>query len=558
MGRDNQATYRKRAQARLCIQQGRFRDARVLYEEICQGEEHDAEAWGTLGAINGQLGEFERAADCFRRSLSLRPGQAGVLFNLAQAYLYLRRLQDAVDVYREVNRLVPNAPDAHRNLGFALQSQQKLDDAIASYRQVLRIQPGHSATHSNLLLLLNYHPDYDAGMIFDEHRRWGEVHADKYPACADRRPDTDPERQLRIGYVSPDLRQHSVAFFLEPLLANRNPAAVHITCYADVKKEAATTQRLKRLADHWHNISGRSDDEVAQLIRLDSIDILVDLAGHTADNRLLVFARRPAPLLVTYLGYPTTTGLKAMDYRLTDSWVDPPGATEQLHTETLLRLPGGFLCYQPPADAPPVAVPPADTRGPVTFGSFNNLTKINPRVVGLWSDILRALPDTRMVIKNNSLHDPATVDNYRGLFMAQGITPDRLDLTGSVPGLARHLAMYGEIDIALDTFPYNGTTTTCEALWMGVPVITLQNNTNAGRVGSSLLRQAGLPELICDRPEDYVDLALALAGDSERRSSLRRELRSMMRSCPLLDGQSFARKIEAAYRSTWRAYCARS
>lgn len=555
MSNSYRSVSRKRAKALVCIQQGRYLDAKALYGEILRSDGDDADTWGTLGAINGQLGDFEEAINCFRRSLAIKPGQVKVLFNLAQAFLYKKRLQDAVVVYREVIRLLPNCVDAHRNLGVALQSQQKLDEAITCYRRVLQLQPDHAAVHSNRLFALNYHPDYDAKMIFNEHRRWGELHADNLTRCQAHDCVANVDRQLRVGYISPDLRQHSVACFFEPLLLHRNANAIHVTCYADVAVDDDTSLRLKRLSDQWHKITGLSDLQVVELIRSDQIDILVDLAGHTANNRLLVFARRPAPVQITYLGYPTTTGLKTMDYRLTDARVDPLGKTEELYTETLLRLPDGFLCYQPPAETPPVSLTAENQSGHITFGSFNNLTKITPQVVSLWARILQLLPDARLHIKNNSLADPATCKHYHDLFLSEGISRDRIDLIASVASLYEHLVLYSRVDIALDTFPYNGTTTTCEAMWMGVPVITLAGNTSAGRVGSSLLHQLGLSELIGDQPDDYCNLAVALAYDSERRIRLRQQLRPMMETSSLCDGQSFARTVETVYRAVWRDYC---
>jgi predicted O-linked N-acetylglucosamine transferase (SPINDLY family) len=314
------------------------------------------------------------------------------------------------------------------------------------------------------------------------------------------------------------------------------------------------TERLKQRSHHWHNIRGKTDDDVAALIRADAIDILIDLAGHTENNRLPVFARKPAPVQVTYLGYPNTTGLRTIDYRLTDIEADPPGQ-EPYHTEQLVRLPHGFLCYTSPPDAPAVTALPTSTVGHVTFGSFNNLAKMTPEVIGLWAQILKAIPGSRLVIKNKSMKDGPTRERYLALFRETGITEDRLDFVAWIPEAADHLGAYAHVDIALDTFPYNGTTTTCEALWMGVPVITLAGERHAARVGVSLLTRVGLTELIAQSPEEYVKLAVELAADTERLVQLRAGMRERMKHSPLCDAKSFTRDLETAYRGMWREWC---
>jgi predicted O-linked N-acetylglucosamine transferase (SPINDLY family) len=291
------------------------------------------------------------------------------------------------------------------------------------------------------------------------------------------------------------------------------------------------------------------------MVRQDNIDILVDLSGHTGTNRLPVFARKPAPVQVTYLGYPNTTGLSTIDYRLTDAWADPPGKTERWHTETLIRLPHGFLCYRPPNATPAVAPPPVQANGHITFGSFNSLVKTTPAVVACWAHILQQVPDARLVIKNKSFRDPSVCARYQGLFAEHGIAPERLELVGWIDNLNNHLELYHRLDIALDPFPYNGTTTTCEALWMGVPVITLAGHTHAGRVGVSLLSRLDLTDLIAGDPDDYTQRAVRLAQDRATLARLRPRLRPRLQASSLCDGPAFARDVEAAYREMWRGWC---
>jgi predicted O-linked N-acetylglucosamine transferase (SPINDLY family) len=335
---------------------------------------------------------------------------------------------------------------------------------------------------------LNYCADIEPTDVLAEHRRWSEQHTASL--ANDRQPHAnspDPNRRLRIGYLSPDFCRHSVAFFIESLLAAHDRSAFEILCYANVSQTDIITERLQGLADKWRDIVHLSDQQVAELVRADAVDILVDLVGHTVNNRLLVFARKPAPVQISYLGYPNTTGLSTIDYRLTDAWADPPGRADRFHTETLVRLQGGFLCYQPWPGTPEVSPLPALTSGHITFASFNNATKVNPEVIALWSKILRLLPNARLIMKALQLGDIGTRQRFAQLFEQNGVSMERVELLGWASSTAEHLELYNRVDIGLDPFPYNGTTTTCEALWMGVPVIVLAGNTHAARVGVSLL-----------------------------------------------------------------------
>jgi predicted O-linked N-acetylglucosamine transferase (SPINDLY family) len=305
------------------------------------------------------------------------------------------------------------------------------------------------------------------------------------------------------------------------------------------------------MAEGWHDIRGLPDEEAARQIQRQEIDILVDLAGHTSENRLPLLGRRPAPIQVTYCGYPNTTGMEAIQYRLTDQWADPPGLTEHLHIEKLVRLPRGFLCYQPPADAPPLGDLPARKTGQVTFGSFNALPKLRPSCIAAWSEILRRVPNSCLILKSKGLSDPEARQRVLDLFAAHGIREPRVELAATLPSHAHHLDLYNTVDIALDTFPYHGTTTTCEAFWMGVPVVVLAGATHVSRVGVSLLERLGLAFLIADFQAAYIDRAVALAGDLDRLAGLRTGLRRRMTDSPLTDVASFTRDLENAYRGMW-------
>lgn len=367
--------------------------------------------------------------------------------------------------------------------------------------------------------------------------------------------DRSPDRRLRIGYVSSDFRQHSVGYFIEPVLAHHDHGRFEIFCYSDHFQEDEVTERLKSHADHWRRLVGLSDEQAANQIRADQIDILIDLVGHMGGNRLLVFARKPAPIQVTWLGYPNTTGLSAMDYRLTDGFADPPGTTEHLHSEKLIRLPECFSCYRPLSDAPEISELPAREKRYVTFGSFNNQAKITPEVIAVWARILQSILGSHLTLKNPALGDETTQQMVQNSFAELGITPERLELLGHDPSQRLHLERYRSIDIGLDPFPYNGATTTCEALWMGVPVVTLAGKTHAGRVGVSQLSNLGLTELIGHTPEEYVAVAMRLSADLERLSALRTELRSRMAGSPLMDGPRFTKNLEEACLTMWKEWC---
>jgi protein O-GlcNAc transferase len=356
-------------------------------------------------------------------------------------------------------------------------------------------------------------------------------------------------RKLRVGYVSPDFRRHSVSYFLTPLLAAHDRNAVEITCYAEVKQPDEVTARLKGLVSAWRSTVGMSDAELAERIRADGIDILVDLAGHTAGNRLAVFARQPAPVQVTWLGYPNTTGLSRIHYRLVDRVTDPPDASPA--SERLVRLENGFLCYEPPADAPPPMPPPCLAASAVTFGSFNNAAKLSPATLDAWARILQGSPGSRLVLKGAAFSEAETCKRFRGEFVRRGVAEERLALAPFTPSSRAHLAAYHAIDLALDPFPYNGTTTTCEALWMGVPVIALLGDRHSARVGASILTRLGLGRLIAFDPADYVERALALASDRAGLGELRAGMRQRFAASPLCDAAGFARRVEAAYRRMW-------
>ena len=532
---------------------GRVGEAVERYRQALALRPDYPDALNNLGNAEAALGDLDAAAACFRQALRARPGFTDALINLGNALKESGRAGEAAARYREALAIEPDSAMALGNLANLFKDQGRIEEAVALYRRALELRPEGRDVLSNLLYALNNADTLSARALFDQHARLGaELDARAGGGPAAEPVDRDPERRLRIGYVSPDFRDHSVSWFLLPLLAAHDRAAVEIFCYAEVMVPDVMTARLRGLADHWLSSVGLSDDALAARIRADGVDILVDLAGHTAHNRLAVFARRPAPVQISWLGYPNTTGLKSIGYRLVDAVSDPEGEADVLATETLVRLEGGFLCYGPPEDAPEPPPPPCLASGIVTFGSFNNPAKLSESTVECWSALLLRLPAARLLLKGQAFADSDTAELVRRRFARHGVAAGRIELVARIADAAGHLGAYGRIDIGLDPFPYNGTTTTCEALWMGVPVVTLLGDRHAARVGASLLGGLGLGELIARDRAEYLEIAAALAGAPGRLAELRAGLRPRLAASRLCDAPAFARTFEAACRRLWR------
>jgi predicted O-linked N-acetylglucosamine transferase (SPINDLY family) len=528
-------------------------EALAAYRQAIRLKPDHAEAHNNLGNVLRDKGRLEDAIAAYRRAVELKPDLAHAHNNLGNAAKDLGRLEEAVNFYRQAIRIAPDYGNAHNNLGNALKDLGQLDEAIACYRRAIGLMPDHAEAHGALVFTLQYHPACDAKMIHEEARRWNQRHAE--PLAHFIQPhanNRDPDRRLRIGYVSADFRRHSVGYFLLPLLEHHDRQFGDLFCYCNRQLLDDFTQRMKRACPNWRNILNLSDQDAANRIRSDAIDILVDLSGHTAGNRLLLFALKPAPIQVTYLGYPNTTGMTAMDYRLTDALADPPGLTDELNVEKLWRLPGCAWCYAAPPDPPQVA---ARSPGPITFGCFNAFAKINEPLVAIWAKLLERVAGSRLLLKSAGAGAASAQRRLAEQFAKHGISGERIEMRGQIADSRQHLNFYGRVDVALDSYPYNGTTTTCEALWMGVPVVSLAGRSHACRVGASLLGSVGLPELVAQTPEQYVQIAADLAGDLPRLAELRRTLRGQMEKSPLMDAARFARNVEAAYRQMWRNWC---
>lgn len=536
---------------------GRFDLAIACYEKALSIESKFPEAEYNLGNALKDLGRFAEAVARYRRALVLKADYPDAHNNLGVVLQTLGKPAEAIGHYQQALALNPDYAEACNNLGNALRDQGRLDEAVAAYRQALRSRPDFPEAHGNLLFTLNAISTASPEAVYQEHRDFERYFAARLDGVRQPHANSrDPERKLKIGYVSPDFREHPVAKFFEPLLARHDPACFETYCYYNRPFGDASTARLRAMSGQWREIWNLSDDQAARLIREDGIDILVDLAGHTAANRILVFARKPAPLQVSWLGYPNTTGLAAIDYRFCDAYTDPVGEAENYHAETLLRLPQSFLCFVPPPDCPAVSAPPLVEKGWVTFGSFNNFAKITPQVLALWGRLLQAVPDSRLILKYGGLDDGATAQRLHALFESHGIAAGRVELLGKTPSYRDHLECYARVDIALDPFPYNGTTTTCEALWMGVPVISLAGGVHAARVGVSLLHNAGLAAWVAADTEAYQRIATELAGNPDFLKQSRATLRERLLASPLMDSARFAANVESAYRGIWRKWCA--
>jgi protein O-GlcNAc transferase len=442
---------------------------------------------------------------------------------------------------------------AHNKFGSGLLTLGRPQEAAAAFERAVALDPEYSIAHSNLLYSLNFRSDISAAELFAAHLRWDECHGRKLRHWDDFKDiSRDPERRLRVGYVSAHFYWHGSMQCREPLLAAHDHDKFEVFYYADVSRPDAVSERLRGYADHWIDIHGWSMQAVDARVRADRIDLLIDLSGHHTGNRLEVFARKPAPVQLGFV-YPNTTGLSAIDYRIVDTITDPPGA-EAFCSERLIRLPRCFLSYQSHLEVGAIMPPPARQSGQVTFGSFNILAKVTQEVIALWARVLHAVHGSRLFLKAPALADLAPRRRLLTAFAIQGIDPGRIRLESHTasPG---HFACYGEIDIALDPFPFNGAVTSCDTIWMGVPLVSLRGDRHVARVGASLLTAIGLPELIAETPEDYVSIAAGLAGNLDRLAELRAGMRERMRASALGDGVGFARAIENAYRTVWRQWC---
>jgi predicted O-linked N-acetylglucosamine transferase (SPINDLY family) len=533
------------------VAKGQLDEAIAEYLAAVSIRPNYAEAHSHLGNTLKGVGRIDEAIAACRQAIACNPRLAEAHYNLGSALQASGQIDVAIAAYREAIRLNPKLTAAYNNLGGTLAGSGRLDDALAVYREALTIDPGNAAIDGNFVYALHFHPAYDAEALAQEHRRWSRQHAQSLASrIAPHQNEHTPTRRIRVGYLSPDFRLHPVGQSLLPVLEQHDAAEFEIVCFSNVDAPDSVTARFQQCAHLWRSLVSLSDDQAADLIRGEKIDILVDLSLHMSRNRLLVFARKPAPVQVTWLGYPSTTGLSAIDYRLSDPFLDPPG-TDPPYVEKTLRLPHSYLCWRWNGAKEEISPLPMLVNGYVTFGSLNSFSKVGPEVLAVWARILKNVPNARLILRC-----PAgeTSHRVRTHFASHGVSPDRLELRPMSPW-AEYVEQICRQDICLDPFPYPGHTTSCDALWMGVPVVTLAGATAVGRGGVSLLSNLGLLELIAADAEQYVRIAVSLAGDVKRLAELRSTLRQRMERSPLMDAPKFARNLEAAYRQMWRAWC---
>jgi predicted O-linked N-acetylglucosamine transferase (SPINDLY family) len=537
--------------------QGRHEPAIEAFRKALDIDSNYAAAHGNLATSLAALGRRDEAIAAAKQCVELVPDVAEAWSNLGNLLRDAGRFSDSTAAYHKAIRLRPQLAELHNNLGNVLKDQCAIDAALASFRRAVEIKPDYHAAWSNLLYTMHFSPALSPREIFEQHVAWAKIHADPLTESAPPHAnDRDTGRRLRVGLVSPDFREHPVGRFIMPLMREHDSREMEIYCYSDVANGNGMTLRLRERAEQWIDATKLDDAQLAARVCNDRIDILIDLAGHTAGNRLLAFARKPAPVQMTYLGYPDTTGMAAMDWRISDGVADPSGDAESLHCENLLRLTGPAWCFDPPTASPDVEC--AGDDGRVTFGCFNALAKLNPAVLATWATIVAQMTGARLVIKSVGASDEQVAHRLRHVFASAGVEPDRIELLSPMAEHQDHLAAYRGIDIALDPFPYCGTMTTCEALWMGVPVVTLAGATHLERVGASLLTACDLPDFIARDRDEYVQIAAELARDPARRVALRSSMRNRLRHSPLTDAALFARGFERAMRDAWRAWCSRT
>lgn len=544
------------ALAEACRASGRAEEGLKVMRTLAALRPGDGLTRGVLAEHLSGAGQGHEAMAEYARAMALRPDIPQIRNNLSDLARSAGQITRAIDLARQALALRPDYAKARNNLAMALKDRGDVAEAIRVLREALSQGAGESSLRHNLLFCLNYDPEISAQALAEEYKREGLlITGDRIALNAsDALEAPDPDRRLRIGYVSPDFRAHACAFFIEPLLLNHDPAQVEVVCYAENPGRDAVTDRLRAAVDSWRVTKGVEDRAVAEQVMADRVDILVDLAGHTVGNRLGVFAWKPAPLQGTWLGHGGTSGLPAMDFALADARLAPPGA-DAFYTEAVERLPEAAFCYRPPADAPEVAASPAGPDGPITFGCFSRATRLNDRVIQAWVALLNRVPDSRLVLNTKAMGDPGVASLFRRRFAARGVPPERLILTFTTPQPETWKA-YNLIDIALDPFPHNAGTTTFEASWMGVPVVSLRERPPLGRFGDSILGALGLEDLVADSVEGYVEIAAALATDRARLAALRAGLRARMRASALCDEAAFAGAVETAFRGLWRRWCA--
>jgi predicted O-linked N-acetylglucosamine transferase (SPINDLY family) len=527
---------------------GRFQEAATSYRRTLELRPNFLEAHFYLGLVLHNLGQLEEAATNYQRAIEISPEHSELHNNLGACLKEFGKIDDALASCDRALALNPQNAMAHNNLGLAFKEAGRLDEAIACYRKAVTLDQSFTQAYSNLIYLLSFQPSADEKSILAEVKQFATTYAlnELMPIASPRRPGDKSGRRLRVGYVSPDFRDHCQSLFTIPLLSNHDRTQFEIYCYAQLDRPDNISERLMTFADVWRPTAGKSDEQLAQMIAGDEIDVLVDLTMHMAHGRPRLFARKPAPVQIAWLAYPGTTGVPAMDYRLTDPWLDPPELGDDRYTEQTIRLPETFWCYDPLTAALEPNALPALTTGHVTFGCLNNFCKISDDTLSRWGRVMASVPSSRLILlAAPGQHRQRVISQFASF----GISSERIEFVGFQPRL-HYLQTYQRIDICLDTLPYNGHTTSLDAYWMGVPVVTQVGHTVVGRAGWSQLNNLGLPELAAFDEQAFVDISVCLASDLPRLSQLRQTLRARLETSPLMDAKRFARAMESIYRQT--------
>lgn len=519
------------------------------------------DAYNNLSVTLLGKGLRDEAVDICRKAIIINPRHASTYLNLGNALMSLKMTDEAIATYRQAIEIDPNVSEFHSNLGSVLWAQGQVEEALNSFRTAVELDLQTSKNnknlsalntvkiHSYLLYVANFHPEFTAQALAEENRLWKQLYADPIKTqILPHTNNTDPERRLRVGYVSPDFYFQAETFFTIPLLESHDHNTFEIYCYSSVLSPDLYTDRIRKCADVWRDVRTESDETLSQIIRSDGIDILVDLTMHMGNNRALLFARKPAPVQICWLAYPGSSGLDTMDYRFTDAYMDPLDSDTTCYTEQSLRLPDCWVVYDPLIEVCPRS---PEQKGPITFGSLNNPGKMNDALLALWAKALQATPGSHLTLLVLSVEHRQRISNK---MERMGISADRLHFVGRMDRL-QYLRSYDHIDIVLDPLPYNGITTTCDALYMGVPVITLAGQTASGRAGKAMLNMVGLSDLVAHTTDEFVQKTAELAANVPRLVQLRSNLRHQMINSPLMDAPRFARNIEAAYRMVWRKWC---
>ncbi|MCD6055614.1 MAG: putative UDP-N-acetylglucosamine--peptide N-acetylglucosaminyltransferase isoform [Gammaproteobacteria bacterium] len=532
---------------------GRKREAMACFKKACELAPDNANALSNLGASYQQFGQLTEAIACFEKCIAQHPEHAMAYANLAYAYFQYGYLGKALSFCEKALMLEPTNTVAQLNLGLIEVNRGNIQAGLIAFNTVLELEPGDKAASSNIVYASTYSDELSDETVLNLHRQCGDSLSKSITPYNTWQVSRDPNRKLRIGYLSADFHVHPVAYVFTSFLPYHDKSAVDIVAYSNGIKADETTKLIKSQCTEWNDVIRLNDRELAAKIRADQIDLLIDLGGHTAQSRLSVLAYKAAPIQATYIGYPMTTGLSTVDYLIADKEVCPEKYSH-LYTEKIAYLPGSIFCFRPHDFAPKIVELPALKKGYLTFGCYNNLPKLTPAVVRLWSQLLKALPTAKLILKSRPFADDSTVKRYQQLFLAEGVELERIDFRG--PSVhPEMLSQLNEMDIALDPFPFAGGITTCETLWQGVPLITLAGTRFSQRMGLSFLTNLGLTEWIASTHQDYIAIAKRASEHLNELALLRQALRAKMAASLLCDGKRFAAQLETLYRELWIDWC---